>query len=217
MRRKGNAPAARTAGASGPQITHTNERTRTMNSKHQEQFALVFLDTKFEVVDQDNQPWLRGFQIGSALGFKNPSADIAKLYDRNADEFTEHMTRVIDLQTAGGMQKVRIFSLRGAHLLGVLAKTERAKLFRVWMLDVLDGVEPPQEANPMTHRERLAYSKERRVLVKDISKCTEIGAAHELYVNLQMVSRPLGRMPIALELLAPAIKQQRLGFEGGAA
>lgn len=100
--------------------------------------ALSFKNTHFQITDINGQPWLRGFQIASALGYKNPSSDIAKVYDRNADEFTDSMTRVIELTTAGGKQQVRVFSLRGAHLLGMLARTKAAKEFRHWVLDVLE-------------------------------------------------------------------------------
>lgn len=188
-----------------------------MDSNHTNQFALTFQDTKFEVVDFNEKTWLRGFQIGSALGFKNPSADIAKLYDRNADEFTEHMTQVIDLPTPGGIQKVRIFSLRGSQMLGMLAKTEPAKAFRVWILNVLEFEVPSQEAGRMSYSQRLQYSKERRSLAREISACTEEGLANELYVNLVMMSRPLGVTPQPLEKLAPGLAQKRLNLEGGAA
>ena len=106
--------------------------------------ALTFQDTQFDIVDRTGQPWLRSFQIGSALGYKNPSADMAKLYDRNADEFTDRMTALVELDTAGGKQQVRIFSLRGAHLLGMLSRTAKAKEFRAWVLDVLEGINEPK-------------------------------------------------------------------------
>ncbi len=102
--------------------------------------ALAFQDTQFDIVDRTGQPWLRSFQIGSALGYKNPRADMAKLYDRNADEFTDRMTALVELDTASGKQQVRIFSLRGAHLLGMLSRTKKAKEFRAWVLDVLEGI-----------------------------------------------------------------------------
>lgn len=102
--------------------------------------SLTFHDTQFEIVDHNGQPWLRGFQIGSALGYKNPSADMAKLYERNADEFTDQMTALIELHTSGGKQQVRIFSLRGAHLLAMLSRTKVAKEFRRWVLDILEGI-----------------------------------------------------------------------------
>ncbi|WHH50597.1 hypothetical protein QFA96_23025 [Pseudomonas sp. Ap32] len=60
------------------------------------------------------------------------------LYRRHADEFTPTMTALVKMKTRGGEQEVRVFSLRGAHLLGMFARTERAKAFRRKVLDVLD-------------------------------------------------------------------------------
>ena len=101
-------------------------------------FSLSFRDVNFDITDIHGQPWLRGLQFASALGYKNPAADIVNLYNRNADEFTDSMTQVIELPTAGGKQQVRVFSLRGCHLLGMLARTKVAKEFRRWVLDVLE-------------------------------------------------------------------------------
>lgn len=79
------------------------------------QSALVFQSTSFDVIDRNNQPWLRVHQIGVALGYKR-SDIISKLFRANQDEFTESMTALVKLKTAGGEQETRIFSLRGAHL-----------------------------------------------------------------------------------------------------
>jgi prophage antirepressor-like protein len=100
--------------------------------------ALSFNNVQFDVVDRDNQPWLRANQIGLALVYKNPELSVNKLYRANADEFTDNMTALVEVDTAGGKQKVRIFSMRGAHLLAMFARTAVAKLFRKWVLDVLD-------------------------------------------------------------------------------
>lgn len=102
------------------------------------QISLSFRNVNFDITDIHGQPWLRGLQVASALGYKNPAADIVNLYNRNADEFTDSMTQVIELPTAGGKQQVRVFSLRGCHLLGMLARTKVAKEFRRWVLDVLE-------------------------------------------------------------------------------
>lgn len=99
---------------------------------------LVFHSTQFDIVDRNGLPWLRGLQVASALGYKNPAADIQNLYTRNADEFTPSMTAVVKLPSAGGEQETRIFSLRGAHLLGMFARTPVAAEFRHWVLDILD-------------------------------------------------------------------------------
>ena len=102
------------------------------------QISLSFRNVNFDITDIHGQPWLRGYQIGNALEYSDGAVAIAKLYDRNADEFTDSMTQVIELPTAGGKQQVRVFSLRGCHLLGMLARTKAAKEFRHWVLDVLE-------------------------------------------------------------------------------
>jgi len=100
--------------------------------------ALNFHDQKFDITSRDGQQWLRLPQIGAALGYTN-QYHAQKLYQKHAAEFTDSMTAVVKLKTAGGMQEVRIFSLRGAHLLGMFARTERAAEFRRWVLDILDA------------------------------------------------------------------------------
>ncbi|TBW40135.1 hypothetical protein E0E54_00725 [Azotobacter chroococcum] len=102
--------------------------------------ALTFRDTQFEIINRDGQPWLQGAQIACALGYANEDA-VSRIYRRNADEFTPCMTETVKLTVSGNLQKeVRIFSLRGAHLLAMFARTKVAKEFRHWVLDVLEGV-----------------------------------------------------------------------------
>jgi hypothetical protein len=72
------------------------------------------------------------------LGLSSESG-IKMLYARHQDEFTSDETRVISFQTAGGLQDIRVFSLRGTRLLTLFARTQQAKLFRKWVLDLLDG------------------------------------------------------------------------------
>ncbi len=99
---------------------------------------LTFNDVQFDVIDRNNQPWVRSPQIGEALGYTKGSISIAKLYESHADEFNDAMTAVVTLPTEGGPQDTRIFSLRGCHLLAMFARTPVAKAFRKWVLDVLD-------------------------------------------------------------------------------
>lgn len=100
--------------------------------------ALAFNSFTFDVILRDGKQWLRVHQIGEALEYKNPDRSLTNLYNANKDEFTNSMTTVLKLDTAGGAQDVRVFSLRGAHLLGMFARTDVAKAFRRWVLDVLD-------------------------------------------------------------------------------
>ncbi|MBP0629767.1 Bro-N domain-containing protein [Cupriavidus sp. AcVe19-1a] len=171
---------------------------------------LAFESIEFDVIDIHNVPWLRGPQIGGALGYADDAKAVQKLFDRNSDEFTAEMTQVVELDTAGGRQPVRIFSPRGCYLLGMLARTERAKAFRRWVLDVLEGRQPPRKVGALTVPQHLAALRYRGSLVKELAGLQSRGVAVELYANLRHVSRLLG-MPVAeLKSLAPALQQKRL-------
>lgn len=53
--------------------------------------ALAFQSTAFDVIDRNNQPWLKSSQIAKALGYAD-EASITRIYGRHADEFTGNMT-----------------------------------------------------------------------------------------------------------------------------
>ncbi|HKS13893.1 MAG TPA: hypothetical protein VJS90_12740, partial [Pseudomonas sp.] len=109
---------------------------------------LIVGDTELNVIDHRGQPCLTLSEVAIALyGKGGDQSDaplesmirqVQKLYLRHADEFTATMTAMVKMQTRGGEQEVRVFSLRGAHLLGMFARTDRAKKFRRDVLDVLD-------------------------------------------------------------------------------
>ncbi|HHQ5998376.1 TPA: BRO-N domain-containing protein [Morganella morganii] len=99
---------------------------------------LTFQKFTFNPVTENGQVWLTSAELARALEYSS-SKSISTLYSRNEDEFTPAMTQVIEVMTSGNYRKrIRIFSLRGAHLLAMFAKTEVAKLFRKWVLDILD-------------------------------------------------------------------------------
>ncbi|MGR6034473.1 MAG: BRO-N domain-containing protein [Candidatus Nitrosoglobus sp.] len=103
-----------------------------MNAK-----ALTLHSTTFHPVVRNSQLWLTAVEIGTALGYSDDKS-IHRIYARNAAEFTVSMTGVVKLTTPGGKQEVRIFSLRGAYLIGMFARTKLAAEFRRWVLDILD-------------------------------------------------------------------------------
>ena len=171
---------------------------------------LTFENTEFDVVDIHNIPWLRAMQIAYALEYKNPAQDIHNLYTRNVDEFTEDMTQVLELPTAGGIQPVRIFSPRGCYLLGMLARTEKAKTFRQWVLDVLEGRAVPQQVGHMSHGQRLAYLKERRSLLREVQSQTAAGMRMALHDQLRYVSRLLAMPCPILDSIGRTVIQAEL-------
>lgn len=109
---------------------------------------LTFATLTIQTIDRDGERWLTISDIAAALypyenkGGSQSEAPFEKrvrnLYARHAEEFSESMTALIEVQTAGGMQKTRVFSLRGAHLLGMFARSKRAKAFRRWVLDIIE-------------------------------------------------------------------------------
>lgn len=99
------------------------------------------------IVQADNQIWLSSSDLAKALGYSQENA-VAKIFNRNADEFSENMTQVIDIfentktvlpkKSNNLVKKIRIFSLRGCHLIAMFSRTKIAKQFRIWVLDILD-------------------------------------------------------------------------------
>ena len=106
---------------------------------------LTFKSQKITPVMINGQPYLGAPQIAEALQYKQANR-IADLYTRHSDEFTPEMAFLTEQDTAGGKQQVRVFSLRGCHLLAMFAKTPVAKEFRRWVLDVLEQQSLPAPA-----------------------------------------------------------------------
>ena len=50
------------------------------------------------------------------------------------------MSKTLNLRVLGNLGEitVRIFSLRGAHLVAMFARTQKAQSFRVWVLDLIE-------------------------------------------------------------------------------
>ncbi|ELM5574254.1 hypothetical protein Q2713_003580 [Salmonella enterica] len=139
--------------------------------------SLVFHDHKFNVVTRNSQIWLSAVEIAQALQYKNEDA-VSRIYARNSDEFSPQMTETVKLTVSGNYQKtVRIFSLRGAHLIAMFARTPVAKEFRRWVLDILDKevgesvTTPVKQSHPVRRSEVPSF----RYLVKLTYKDTLTG------------------------------------------
>lgn len=107
--------------------------------------SLTFNEIELHPVPQnDGQIWLSSSEVAQVLDYKSADS-VTKIFNRNVDEFTDSMTQVIDYSMDGQIDrpknsifKIRIFSLRGCHLIAMFARTPVAKEFRKWVLDVLD-------------------------------------------------------------------------------
>ena len=100
--------------------------------------VLQYHGAPIEAVQMKAQIWLRVDHLVPPLGLGSRRA-LMTIYERNRDEFGADETQMASLPTAGGVQDIRVFSLRGARLLALLARTPEAKAFRRWVLDLLEG------------------------------------------------------------------------------
>ena len=159
--------------------------------------SLCFNDFTFSPVIRNNQPWFRSSELARALGYRDENS-VRRLYERNADEFTENMTQVVEnFDTVNLTVRVRIFSLRGCHLLAMFARTPVAKAFRRWVLDVIEkyGDRVPVE-QPVTLSTPAARKRNRPALpaASRFDEAAILELAAEIREAQQNYSRTFGRL-----------------------
>ena len=123
--------------------------------------ALSFNDVSLVPVPVTNSPftWLRSTEIARALGYSDERS-VSRIYARNAGEFSENMTQVIEMSEGVNLTTTtRIFSLRGCHLLAMFSRTPVAKAFRKWVLDVLDRLAEEEQA-ALPHADTLTAAEQ---------------------------------------------------------
>lgn len=104
---------------------------------------LKFNDHQFSIIERDGKTWLTATDIALALGYSR-SDQVSRMYLRHEREFTDSMTAVVENTTLGHINlssEMRVFSLRGAHLIGMFSRTAKGEEFRRWVLDELDALE----------------------------------------------------------------------------
>jgi prophage antirepressor-like protein len=168
--------------------------------------ALSFNDVNFTPVEQNGQAYLTSSELATALGYAD-TRSVTKIYNRYADEFTSNMTKIIEttevvnLSTSNLIRKVRIFSLRGCHLIAMFSKTAIAKQFRKWVLDILDKeVGQPvakthkSEREPLTNAVNLLVAKTKHLNYSEAYKLV-----HQRF-NIKSIDEiPYEAIPVAVE------------------
>ena len=134
-----------------------NKGILTMSS-----LALSFNEVNFSPVQQGGQVWLKTSELAEALGYSDQSG-VTRIYSRNEDEFTQAMSCSVKLTEKGQTREIRVFSLRGCHLIAMFSKTAIAKQFRKWVLDVLD-----REVVTKQLESRQSISPEQQALLHEI-------------------------------------------------
>ncbi|SPP31532.1 hypothetical protein ARAF_0664 [Arsenophonus endosymbiont of Aleurodicus floccissimus] len=113
--------------------------------------TLVFRNTILETISRNGEIWFTFAELAKALEYIETDS-VTKIFNRNKDEFWECMATMVNLgvvrKTGTVRMPVRIFSLRGAHLVAMFARTAVAKEFRKWVLDILDKQTVNQTVKP---------------------------------------------------------------------
>ncbi|MEQ1446297.1 Bro-N domain-containing protein [Acinetobacter schindleri] len=156
--------------------------------------SLSFNDMNFNPVNQnDDQIWITSSELARMLGYSRLDK-VTQIFNRKADEFTPKMTRVIENPSNVNLT-LRIFSLRGAHLIAVFARTPVAKEFRKWVLDVLDKETLQQQIDT-----RVKINAEQQAELKEIvdrrcegstKKRTELWSRHNKHFRIPRYSELL--------------------------
>jgi len=201
--------------------------------------ALTFNNVELKTINHENQIWMTAVELAKALGYADEKS-VSRIYTRNKDEFSTSMTTIFQggqidhlVELSGLHRGSRIFSLRGCHLIAMFAKTKIAKLFRVWVLDVLDketnqapyGLkDDPINTAPKVNEWQKQYirecvaekayreSRSRQAIYWDLSKEFFVNSYHELHEQeFEAVALWLGFPWINLSPKTIALTAERFG------
>lgn len=177
--------------------------------------ALSFNEVNFSPVQHNNQIWLTASELAKALGYAKSDA-VTQIYERNKDEFNASMALTLNMSAKGNietlnmsvskkernlMRNVRVFSLRGCHLITFFARTSVAKQFRKWVLDILDKEvgEPvakthKSEREPLTNAVNMLVAKTKHLNYSDAYKLL-----HQRFNVEHIEDIPFDTIPVAVE------------------
>lgn len=180
--------------------------------------TLTFNEVNFSPVQHNNQIWLSASELAKALGYEKSNA-VTQIYERNKDEFASDMTTTLKVSVVNSVRSVenlnlrfskkdanlektiRVFSLRGCHLITFFARTSVAKQFRKWVLDVLDKeIGAPvvkthkSEREPLTNAVNLLVSKTKHLNYSDAYKLV-----HQRFNVHHIDEIPYESIPVAVE------------------
>lgn len=185
---------------------------------------VLFHEDTLVLVEQNAQPYVVMRPLVAAMGLTWQSQHI-KLTEKFGATVTEIVTVADD-----GKQRVMIclplrklpgwlYSLSPGKLSGNLRlKVERYQsecdevLWKHWT-----GQYMPQHsvAQVSLSRLNLSYEREHTRICLELSRCAELGLGDALYDKYRRLCGLLGARLVAIDDMAPALRQKRLALEGG--
>lgn len=235
-RTKGNAPAAVTAEASGPQNPQSNERTRNMNSIATPPFKaselalavhlipVQFYSDTLILVEHDGHPYVVMKPLVVAIGLDWPSQSV-----KLAKQFGSVVVEITTTGSDGKMYSMTCLPLRKlpAWLYslnpGKVSASVRPKVIlykeksdeALWCFWTQQAPAQHARAGGADNQDKLlARSSSLR---KELATCTSYGAAVDAYADYVMIRVRLGQTAAPMIDLAPGVRQFVLTLEGGAA
>jgi len=200
--RNDEAPTARTVRASNLPVNPSEKTSMNIVAKSD----LNFHGKALIPVSNITGTWLTSSDLAKALEYSNSRA-VTMIYNKYADEFTSGMSQVLEVSTTGNYRKkVRVFSLRGAHLIAMFARTPVAKEFRRWVLDILDRETGDQvELSPL-------YRYTTTVTIKDNLFGGEVafmGKSNDFNNMATGICETLGFKPLGFSAVKPSFETMK--------
>ena len=137
--------------------------------------TLTFQNTQINVTSSNGEDWVRGITIFDSLGCKTPKQSLGNFCKTHWEELESlGAIKKMKVKTNGGTQECVMLNRKGAWVAGMVSRTEKAKEFRKWVLDVLEKKAKPQYE--MNRVQRDAFS--------EIESLHEIALKPQITVNM---------------------------------
>ena len=96
-----------------------------------------------QLIHQDGRYWMTAEQLGTALGYRNPSRAVRTLIDRHHKELRPYIggLKLVPPSGKGGPQDTTVIDTDGQYRIALLANTPQAAKFRTFVVNMLRALE----------------------------------------------------------------------------
>lgn len=91
-------------------------------------------------IEHEGQYWFTGEDIGTELGYEYPRESITKIFERNRGELEPFTVEVKLTSTDGKAYDTRVYNEEGVYIISMLARTDKARDFRVRVAGMLKAL-----------------------------------------------------------------------------
>lgn len=169
-------------------------------------------------IEHKGQLWLDARTIGEALGYEDPSVSINVVFDRNKDELSEYSTYIKLIAVDGKEREQRVFNEEGIYIISMLARTDRAKLFRRAVAKLLKKrrAEMIAQAHQKGMQDGITQTRllESRLQKsrKDMSWLNTMVKYHRMGLNQKEIAKLMNTTPTTIRAWTKTVKP--LGYLG---